>query len=455
MRSFQTIQGMVCTGNAEKTDFTAILAKIVNERLNKSVPAEKINDLFASSGNWLGMDKDKLMEILDAEAIKLAEQINQQSDESKEAFNYIIASVLEALNSIKNMEQLTGFLNNPIQGTDENNLLNSQLLNQSAKNIDITAEISQSLDSIKAEAAKIISDVDFSPESAKDIQQLIEKAAGDHRMDLKTAASLADTDNIARQIPIEKQKENDNIIPLRQQMSETRSSGKHLNDDVQTSILRPDVKASLNKDNNALNITDYSANSEKGTNTTIQDKTLFDFSKDQSGQDKPNSHSNNKTGINEITPIDSRQTFSAFFNKFTQDESLSLGQKVVPLDSNDIGAGKVFILNSNEKSLKLIIEPDGIGMLDIELTIEKGVINAHILASESTGKIFLDNNISNLLNNLLREGLNMGKLSVSLGGKGNDTRGDDGEDKQKTSKALQELDTLNSLNKHQLISIFV
>ncbi|MBI4688636.1 MAG: flagellar hook-length control protein FliK [Nitrospirae bacterium] len=72
------------------------------------------------------------------------------------------------------------------------------------------------------------------------------------------------------------------------------------------------------------------------------------------------------------------------------------------------------ITKKTDTTLEVSIEPEGIGKVEIELSLDKGVVNANINVSDVPGKEAIERNINNLLNALLKEGITIGGFSVSL-----------------------------------------
>jgi molybdopterin converting factor small subunit len=89
-------------------------------------------------------------------------------------------------------------------------------------------------------------------------------------------------------------------------------------------------------------------------------------------------------------------------------------EKSYELQQKDIYDNTLIITKENNKSIELVLEPDGIGKLDIELTQKKGVINAQFNVAETIGKELLDKNLNYILHYLTAEGIAIGNFSVSL-----------------------------------------
>lgn len=85
-------------------------------------------------------------------------------------------------------------------------------------------------------------------------------------------------------------------------------------------------------------------------------------------------------------------------------------------------APRVFILNENkfiitkhgDNKVEVSLEPNGIGKLSIEINHEKGIIHTTISASEASGKEIIEKNINRIMDELVKEGINIGQFSVTL-----------------------------------------
>ncbi|MBF0343146.1 MAG: flagellar hook-length control protein FliK [Nitrospirae bacterium] len=72
------------------------------------------------------------------------------------------------------------------------------------------------------------------------------------------------------------------------------------------------------------------------------------------------------------------------------------------------------VLRKSDNSIEIRVEPDGIGKLDIGLSVDKGVIHAQISATEPAGKELIEKNLRQILDTLAKEGISVGGFSVSL-----------------------------------------
>lgn len=443
-----------------REDFIAILAKMINENPNKTLTEKMIKGLSQLSDNLERVDKNELLGIMDDISIKLAEQINLDAEELKAA-NYVIASIMEALNSMNNNDMVQNLLNASEQNINEDNYGFLQTTKYDKQDMKLLTELDQEIDYFQNAASENISDIDLAAGLNKDMKQLIakpEKGVLVNKTDLQAFInSGAEGDSIGSEkntinIPTLSERQ------IKEQINQPNLDMKKINESTKDmqAISIPEIKEHLNKYNKLSNNAEYYSTSEEDADILIN--TLYDDMKDQSGGDEFDFYGKKDTkyASNEIPLSDSRQTFSDSINKNTTVESSIPKQKVMTLESSNINEDKLLISKADGTTLRVAIEPDGMGVLEIELTLEKGIVNAHILASESAGKNFLDNNLSNILNTLLREGLNVGKFSVSLGDRKNGTNDNNERGEQKALKELAELE-LNSLknySKNHLISIF-
>ena len=411
--------------NGEKNDFLTVISKLINEDLNSQIIEEKIKELTLFSTAPPTFDATALVNHPPTELGKRTEDMQLNSDIA-EIIDYLSSAITESLKSLKNIE-----------------LIPPDLIIPRDQNIGIKTD------------ANTIQNVTVQDILAFQISQESTGVASDSEIEFNSKVS----DSVA--VPKENVREVDSmsftktstkIIPISEEMD-------GLIDDPPTSILKQAVTMPSNKEindvNGALKTKNYNL-AEGEPIAIVQGKTLQSPSGDSSEQKETGYNAqNNKTAATENIPVSSGHGFPSFVNKAVLDSKSSLAQQLVRLNFPDIVPEKLAIINSDSKSLKLTIEPGGIGTLDIELTLEKGVINAQIFASETTGKNFLDNNISALLNSLLREGLNIGKFSIFLGYKRDEAKNEHLAAPQKTLKTIDEIAISSNPLKNHLISIFV
>jgi hypothetical protein len=79
-----------------------------------------------------------------------------------------------------------------------------------------------------------------------------------------------------------------------------------------------------------------------------------------------------------------------------------------------IGENSFLVTRTGERRLEVILQPEGMGKLELEINLDNDLINAHINASVPEGKEIIERNLSNIMNLLAREGLSVGSFSVAL-----------------------------------------
>jgi hypothetical protein len=76
------------------------------------------------------------------------------------------------------------------------------------------------------------------------------------------------------------------------------------------------------------------------------------------------------------------------------------------------------IKNHGSSSMALMLEPEGLGKLDIELKVTHDQIQGHIMVHEARGKELIENSLPHLLSDMANEGLQIGQFTVSLKNQG-------------------------------------
>jgi flagellar hook-length control protein FliK len=80
----------------------------------------------------------------------------------------------------------------------------------------------------------------------------------------------------------------------------------------------------------------------------------------------------------------------------------------------DVKERDIHIINKSKDYLEILVEPEDIGKLNIKLTLQNDSINAKIIAFENAGKEVIERNVLNIIDSLIKEGLNINGLSISL-----------------------------------------
>jgi len=117
-------------------------------------------------------------------------------------------------------------------------------------------------------------------------------------------------------------------------------------------------------------------------------------------------------------PWDMKQTNESL-RKFTIEETYELAEAIssgnapkLPV-SNQVLDNIVYVIKGNNK-MGVSLEHDILGKLNINLSMEKGMLNVHINASEKTAREFIENNIQYIVDSLAKDGLSVGGFSVGL-----------------------------------------
>lgn len=142
----------------------------------------------------------------------------------------------------------------------------------------------------------------------------------------------------------------------------------------------------------------------------------------------------------------------------TNSQSTQIGQHIP--EGNVIISDKQDYTNAVEgkkgdASIEVSLEPDGLGKIDIELVLDKGVINGQINASETVGKEMIEKNLDSIMRVLINEGLQVGSFSISLQNNRSALYDDGGKEDLQELRVVNTLQLPSSVPRQYLISIFV
>jgi flagellar hook-length control protein FliK len=125
--------------------------------------------------------------------------------------------------------------------------------------------------------------------------------------------------------------------------------------------------------------------------------------------------------------VEPRSDFSAFAQQQTpaaQEASGAAQQGVgTAADTHRIARGdkdaaelfdSAALIMKDGTRLAVRLEPEGLGKLDINVSLEKGMVNTQIQVSDAATKALLENNMQHIVNSLLNEGLAVGGFSVGM-----------------------------------------
>lgn len=93
------------------------------------------------------------------------------------------------------------------------------------------------------------------------------------------------------------------------------------------------------------------------------------------------------------------------------------GVRIFQVEAIDAFEKGMHVIHDGNR-LTVTLEPDGLGKMDINLSLDKGALHAQLQVSDEAAKNLLEGNISQILDTLTREGLNVAGFSVSLRDRG-------------------------------------
>ena len=74
------------------------------------------------------------------------------------------------------------------------------------------------------------------------------------------------------------------------------------------------------------------------------------------------------------------------------------------------------LVGKEHSEIKIQLKPEFLGKVSLEISIEKGVVKAEIVAENQQVKQLIEANLGNLRQTLINQGLKVNQLVVSLGG---------------------------------------
>lgn len=72
------------------------------------------------------------------------------------------------------------------------------------------------------------------------------------------------------------------------------------------------------------------------------------------------------------------------------------------------------VVRRGDHALEITLQPEGLGKLNLEVSVSKGVVTAHINAPDQASKDVIERNLQGILEELQKEGLDMGGFSVDV-----------------------------------------
>ncbi len=118
-------------------------------------------------------------------------------------------------------------------------------------------------------------------------------------------------------------------------------------------------------------------------------------------------------------------------------EGLSIAKAARPAAFNEIADKIIYSMKGNNR-IGVTIESETLGKLNMNLTINKGIVNVHINAADSAIKELVENNINNIIETLSKNGVSVGGFSVGLRNhKNNDTNHGTNDNANKNKFAIE------------------
>lgn len=126
-----------------------------------------------------------------------------------------------------------------------------------------------------------------------------------------------------------------------------------------------------------------------------------------------------------------------------------------PLDARPLlnDEQRFVVTKFDGRSIELTLEPEGIGKIEIEMAVERGVVSAQISAADPAAKDLIERHLHLILEALDREGLDIGGFSISL--KDRKGQGKEGGEELKDSRDDRENGPAPARERETLISIIV
>ncbi|MCL2102564.1 MAG: flagellar hook-length control protein FliK, partial [Syntrophorhabdaceae bacterium] len=141
-----------------------------------------------------------------------------------------------------------------------------------------------------------------------------------------------------------------------------------------------------------------------------------------------------------------------------QERLVSERPVAMPQKTFDAGEHTFILTQKSDTSVEVTLSPPGVGKLNIEVVLNKGVINAHIVAADSTGVEAIERSLPRILQVLADEGIAVGGFNVSLKGGGQQEKEARQADEMPISDSAASVapDTAHTINHASgLVNIFV
>jgi flagellar hook-length control protein FliK len=178
---------------------------------------------------------------------------------------------------------------------------------------------------------------------------------------------------------------------------------------------------SVQKDNDGKNVVDLLDKSEKHNSSLLRNVTVLDNDgKNDSGLQKAEpttivgpSKADSSTIVQQVQSSDLPAALHGAAAQSTGTGGSSASIRPSGVETTDAFDHAVSIVKDGNR-LAVQLDHNGLGKLDINLSLDKGAVNAQINVADNATKKLIENNMQQIVNSILGDGVSVGGFSVSL-----------------------------------------
>ncbi len=178
---------------------------------------------------------------------------------------------------------------------------------------------------------------------------------------------------------------------------------------------------SVQKDNDGKNVVDVSDKAEKHNASLLRNVTVLDNDdKNNGGLQKADpttivrpSKTDFSTIVQQVQSSDLHAAFHGVAAQSTETGGSSAAIRPSGVEISDAFDHAVSIVKDGNR-LAVQLDHNGLGKLDINLSLDKGAVNAQINVADNATKKLIENNMQQIVNSILGDGVSVGGFSVSL-----------------------------------------
>ncbi len=142
---------------------------------------------------------------------------------------------------------------------------------------------------------------------------------------------------------------------------------------------------------------------------------------------------------------------STFISSTRAVENIFTGNSSKMTLNNDLLDKIVYVVKGNSK-MGVTLEHQTLGKINLNVSIEKGMVNVHVHAPDNAAKNFMENNMQYIVDALDRDGVSVGEFSVGL--KGGDREGPGWSGGQMSDSDKEVLPVISTVNSSSMVSIY-